>query len=95
MTPKAKKQEGQHKGPTSAIILIEVIPHEHLNVLKSVKTDLEKIQGIKDICGIFGTWDLSAILEGTSFEELKTKVIDEIRAVDGVGRTETLLRFPL
>ena len=95
MTQKTKKLGGQHKGPTSAIILIEVIPHEHLNVLKSVKTDLEKIQGIKDVCGIFGTWDLSAILEGTSFEELKTKVIDEIRAVDGVGRTETLLRFPL
>ena len=95
MTPKMKTQEGQHKGPTSAIILIEVVPHEHLNVLQSVKTDLEKIPGMKDVCGIFGTWDLSAILEGTSFEELKTKVIDEIRSVDGVGRTETLLRFPL
>jgi DNA-binding Lrp family transcriptional regulator len=95
MTPKAKQPKGQHTGPTSAIILIEVIPHEHLNVLQSVKTDLEKIRGVKDVCGIFGTWDLSAILKGTSFEELKTKVIDEIRAIEGVGRTETLLRFPL
>ena len=95
MSKKTKTPKGQHTGPTSAIILIEVLPHEHLNVLQSVKSDLEKIPGVKDVCGIFGTWDLSAILEGDSFEELKTKVIDEIRSVDGVGRTETLLRFPL
>lgn len=95
MTPKAKQPKGQHTRPTSAIILIEVLPKEHLNILKSVKADLEKIPGIKDVCGIFGTWDLSAILEEASFEDLKTKVIDEIRAVPGIGRTETLLRFPL
>ena len=95
MTPKAKQKKGQHKVPSSAIILIEVLPIEHLNVLQSVKSDLERIPGVKDVFGIFGTWDLSAILEETSFEDLKTKVIDEIRAVPGIGKTETLLRFPL
>lgn len=95
MTKEAKKPKGKFTGPASAIILIEVLPKEHLNVLQVVKSDLEKIKGIKDIHGIFGTWDLSAILEEASFEDLKTKVIDEIRAVPGVGKTQTLLRFPL
>jgi DNA-binding Lrp family transcriptional regulator len=95
MTKEAIKPKGKFTGPASAIILIEVLPKEHLNVLKVVKADLEKIKGIKDIYGIFGTWDLSAILEEASFEDLKTKVIDEIRAVPGVGKTQTLLRFPL
>ena len=95
MKQKSKKSEGVHKGPLSAIILIEVMPHEHLNVLKSVKKDLEGISGVKEVWGIFGTWDLSAIIEASSFEELKTKVIDEVRAVPGVGKTETLPRFPL
>lgn len=95
MTQKSKKKKGTHTDPTSAIILIEVLPKEHLNVLQTVKNDLEQIPGVKDVCGIFGTWDLSAILEESSFEDLKTKVIDEIRAVPGVGKTETLLRFPL
>ena len=84
-----------YTSPSSAIILIEVLPKEHFNVLQIVKRDLEKIEGVKDVCGIFGKWDLSVILEETSFEALKTKVIDEIRAVPGVGKTETLLRFPL
>ncbi len=95
MKHKEKKPEGQHKGPISALILIEVVPHEHLNVLKTVKNDLEAIRGVKDVCAIFGTWDLSAIVEGPSFEDLKIKVIDEIRAIPGVGKTETLLRFPI
>ena len=96
MTPKTKKQaKTPPSSPTSAIILIEVLPKEHFNVLQVVKRDLEKIDGLKDICGIFGAWDLSAIIEEESFEALKTKVVDEIRAVPGVGKTETLLRFPL
>jgi DNA-binding Lrp family transcriptional regulator len=96
MTTKTKKPAKKPlNGPASAIILIEVLPKEHLNVLQIVKRDLEKIDGVKDVCGIFGTWDLSAIIEEASFEALKTKVIDEVRAVPGVGKTETLLRFPL
>jgi DNA-binding Lrp family transcriptional regulator len=95
MKQKSKKSEGLYKGPLSAIILIEVIPHEHHNVMKAVKGDLERISGVKEVWGVFGTWDLSAIVEASSFEELKTKVIDEVRAVPGVGKTETLPRFPL
>ncbi|MFX1491363.1 MAG: Lrp/AsnC ligand binding domain-containing protein [Promethearchaeota archaeon] len=95
MMQKSKKKKGLHTSPTSAIILIEVLPKEHLHVLQTVKNDLEKISGVKDVCGIFGTWDLFAILEESSFEDLKSKVIDEIRAVPGVGKTETLVRFPI
>ncbi|MFW9800822.1 MAG: Lrp/AsnC family transcriptional regulator [Candidatus Thorarchaeota archaeon] len=95
MKQKSKRSKGLHKGPLSAIILIEVIPHEHLNVLKAVKKELEGISGVKEVWGVFGTWDLSATVEASSFEELKDKVIDEVRAVPGVGKTETLPRFPL
>ena len=95
MKQKSKRSEGLYKGTLSAVILIEVVPHEHLNVMKSVKGDLEGISGVKEVWGVFGTWDLFAIVEASSFEELKTKVIDEVRAVPGVGKTETLPRFPV
>lgn len=95
MQKKSKRLEKPHKDSVSAIVLIEVIPHEHLNVMKSAKKDLEDIPGVKEAWGIFGPWDLAAIVEASSFEELKDKVIDEIRAVPGVGKTETLPRFPL
>ncbi len=95
MKQKSKRSEGLDNGLISAVILIEVIPHEHLNVMKSVKSDLEDISGVKEVWGVFGTWDLFAIVEASSFEELKTKVIEEVRAVQGVGKTETLPRFPV
>ncbi|MFX1319887.1 MAG: Lrp/AsnC ligand binding domain-containing protein [Promethearchaeota archaeon] len=95
MTLKTKQAKPAPSSPATAIILIEVLPKEHLNVLHIVKQDLEKIEGVKDVCGIFGTWDLSAIIEEETYESLKNKVIDEVRAVPGVGKTETLLRFPL
>ncbi len=95
MTLKTKQAKKSPSSPASAIILIEVLPKKHFNVLHVVKQDLEKIEGVKDVCGVFGTWDLSAIIEEETFESLKNKVIDEVRAVPGVGKTETLLRFPL
>ena len=95
MKQKSKRGEGLDRNPVSAIVLIEVIPHEHLNVMKSAKKYLEDISGVKEVWGVFGTWDLSATVEASSFEELKDKVIDEIRAVPGIGKTVTLPRVPL
>ena len=95
MNQNSKGSEGLRKDSVSAIVLIEVLPHEHHNVMKSAKKDLENISGVKEVWGVFGTWDLAAIVEASSFEELKGKVIDEIRAVPGVGKTETLPRFAL
>jgi DNA-binding Lrp family transcriptional regulator len=95
MTKKPKKSEAPSRRPVSAIVLVEVIPREQHNIMKTAKSDLENISGVKEVWGVFGTWDLAAIVEAASFEELKDKVIDEIRAIPGIGKTETLPRFIL
>jgi len=56
---------------------------------KEVRDALRKIGGIKSADFVTGKNDLLALVEGSSFEEIVTKILGEIRKVKGINKTIT------
>jgi len=74
-----------------AFVLIRVGAGEHLSFMKSVKEEIAKIKGVKKVYEVFGRYDLVALLEARTLEELSSTITDKIRAVEGVQSTESLI----
>lgn len=74
-----------------AFVLIRVGSGEALNFIKTVKEEISRIKGVKDIYGVFGRYDFVVRLETKTLEELGNLVTDKIRGVSGVLTTETLV----
>jgi len=56
---------------------------------KEVRDALRKISGVKSADFVTGTHDILALVEGTSYEEILTKILGEIRKVKGISKTIT------
>jgi DNA-binding Lrp family transcriptional regulator len=77
-----------------AFILVRVQPvrlDESTNFMQSVKERIAKVGGVKEVKGVFGRYDLVAIVEARTLQELGTIVTDTIRNIKGVAETETLV----
>jgi DNA-binding Lrp family transcriptional regulator len=74
-----------------ALILIRVGSSETMNFMKTVKEELCKIKGVKDVYGVFGRYDFVAKVETRTLEELGRLVADCIRGISGVEFSETLV----
>jgi DNA-binding Lrp family transcriptional regulator len=77
-----------------AFVLVRVKParlDEATNLMQTVKEEIAKVGGVKEIKGVFGRYDLVAIVEARTLQELGTIVTSTIRNVKGVAETETLV----
>jgi anthranilate phosphoribosyltransferase len=74
-----------------AFVLIRVGSSEALNFIKTVKEEISRIKGVKDIYGVFGRYDFVIRVETKTLEELGNLVTDKIRGISGVQTTETLV----
>jgi anthranilate phosphoribosyltransferase len=74
-----------------AFVLVRVGSSEALNFMKTVKEEISKIRGVKEIFGVFGRYDLVIRVETKTLEELGNLVTDKIRGISGVVTTETLV----
>jgi DNA-binding Lrp family transcriptional regulator len=74
-----------------ALILIRVGTSETMNFMKSMKEELCKIKGVKEVYGVLGRYDFVAKVETRTLEELGRLVADCIRGVKGVEFSETLV----
>ena len=74
-----------------ALILVRVGSGEKLNLMKTVKEEISKVKGVKEIYGVFGRYDFVVMLKADSTEQLGNVVTDCIRGIDGVVFTETLV----
>lgn len=72
-------------------MLVRVGSSEALNFMKTVKEEISKIRGVKEIFGVFGRYDFVVRIETRTLEELGNLVTDKIRGVNGVLTTETLV----
>lgn len=72
-------------------MLVRVGSSEALNFMKTVKEEISKIKGVKEIFGVFGRYDFVVRIETRTLEELGNLVTDKIRGINGVLTTETLV----
>jgi DNA-binding Lrp family transcriptional regulator len=74
-----------------ALILVRVGSGETANFMKTVKEQLCKIKGVKEVYGVFGRYDFVARVETKTLGDLGNIVTDSIRGISGVLATETLV----
>jgi len=74
-----------------AFVLVRVGSSEALNFMKTVREEISRIKGVKEIYGVFGRYDLLVKVETKSLEDLGNLVTDKIRGIEGVLTSETLV----
>lgn len=74
-----------------ALVLVRVGSGEKLNLMKTVKEEICKVKGVKEVYGVFGRYDFVVMLETETTEQLGNLVTDCIRGIEGVVYTETLV----
>jgi DNA-binding Lrp family transcriptional regulator len=59
--------------------------------LHSVKQKVAKLQGVKQVKGVFGIYDLVAVVETKSVEELGILVTKNLKNIRGITQTDTMI----
>jgi DNA-binding Lrp family transcriptional regulator len=72
-------------------LLIKLVPGLESNALSQIRV----IPGVKDINLVFGQWDAIAIAEAKSLFELAKIIVAEVRSIQGVQDTTTLVQGEL
>jgi DNA-binding Lrp family transcriptional regulator len=62
-----------------------------LDFMDSVKQEISKLGGVKEVKGVFGLYDFVVTVEASSAEELGILVTKTLRNVKGVSHTETMV----
>jgi len=57
---------------------------------KSILVELKSLESVKEISGLFGSYDIIVKLEATSEEKLKDIVVSKIRNLKKIRTTVTL-----
>ncbi len=72
-------------------LLIKLVPGLESNALSQIRAT----QGISEVTLVFGQWDAIAIAEAKTLFELSRIIVGEVRGIQGVQDTTTLLEAPL
>lgn len=68
-------------------ILVRLTPGLESSAMSAMRV----IPGVKDVLTVFGRWDAIIPVEATSIPALTRMVIGQIRGIQGVQATETLV----
>jgi DNA-binding Lrp family transcriptional regulator len=74
-----------------ALVLVRAGSSETLNLMKTIKEEIHKVKGVKEVYGVFGRYDFAVKVEAKTTEEMGNVVTDCIRGIKGVVSTETLV----
>ena len=72
-------------------LLIKLVPGLESSALSQIRAT----QGVAEVNLVFGQWDAIAIAEAKSLFELAKIVVGEVRGIQGVQDTTTLLEAEL
>ncbi len=72
-------------------ILIKLVPGLESEALSQIRAT----QGIVDVNLVFGQWDAIAIAEAKTLFELAKTIVGEVRSIQGIQDTTTLLQGAL
>ncbi|MBI4377443.1 MAG: Lrp/AsnC ligand binding domain-containing protein [Elusimicrobia bacterium] len=70
-----------------AFVLCKLAPGKEQKALQKVRS----LPGVTDVFMTFGGWDAILSAEADTIDKLSTLVVGQIRGVDGVAGTETLV----
>jgi len=73
----------------TALVLLSV-EREKTN---SVAERITAIKGVTEVYSVAGRYDLAVIIRVKENEDLVTVVTDQIRGIEGIERSETLIAF--
>lgn len=76
---------------TKGFLLIKLVPGLEADAL----TQIRATQGITDVTLVFGQWDAIAVAEAKSLYELTKIIVSQVRGIQGVQDTTTLLEAVL
>lgn len=74
-----------------ALVLIRVGSGEATNFMKTIKQEIARVEGVKEVYGIFGRYDFAVMVEAKTNEEMGNLITDSLRGIKGVLHTETLV----
>jgi DNA-binding Lrp family transcriptional regulator len=72
-------------------LLIKLVPGLESDAMSQIRA----IPGVKDVNLVFGQWDAIAITEAKSLFELGRIIVSEVRSIQGVQDTTTLVQGEL
>jgi DNA-binding Lrp family transcriptional regulator len=70
-----------------AYVLLSLVPGLEEKTLSQIRT----ISGVTEVNPVFGHWDTLLIIEANTLDELSRLVVRQIRGIQGVQATETLV----
>ncbi len=70
-----------------AYVLLSLVPGMEEKALSQIRT----ITGVMEINPVFGHWDTIVIIEADTLDALSRLVVRQIRGIQGVQATETLV----
>ncbi|MEE8414054.1 MAG: Lrp/AsnC ligand binding domain-containing protein [Dehalococcoidales bacterium] len=76
---------------TKGYLLIKLVPGLEAEALRQIRAT----QGIIEVTLVFGQWDAIAVAEAKSLFELTRLIVGEVRGIQGVQDTTTLLEAEL
>ncbi len=68
------------------VTMVNVIPGREKDVYLKIKN----LKNVRDVYHVFGEFDFVVIIETNSLSELN-KTVDEIRSINGVTKTQTVV----
>ncbi len=74
---------------SKALVLLRVIPGKEKQVQKRVL----ELDDVKECWHVFGEYDLVAIVEKATIEDLGKLIRQEIRSIDDIVKTSTLIIY--
>jgi len=74
-----------------AYLLINTATGKEMDVMNA----LNKIEGVKQAHVVTGLHDVVCYIESTDITHIKNKIINEVRAVEGIQRTVTCIALDI
>ena len=68
------------------VTMVNVMPGSE----KTTYVEIKKMKNVRDIYHVFGEFDFVVIIEANSLSELN-KTVDDIRSIEGVTKTQTVV----
>jgi len=78
--------------PVKAFILVSFLPNPEVSQ-RELAAAIALLDGVQEVDLISGEWDILLKVRGASMEQIGDLVIDRLRAMKGVGKTETCASF--